>query len=86
MEYQVISMRGGSDFDSIVGHFTGMGGEVILFDPDMVAGRDHILSAAMHAERSFSEGTNRSKTLLTEIILYAAWERQISKADSKMKP
>jgi len=86
MEYQVIGMRGGSDFDSIVGHFTGLGGEVILFDPDMVAGRDHILSAAMHAERSFSEGTNRSKTLLTEIILYAAWERQISKAVSKMKP
>ncbi len=86
MDFQVIGMRGDSDFDSIVNHFTSMGGDVILMDPDMVAGKDHVLSAAEHAERSFEEGTNRSKTLLTEIILYTAWERQISKAISKMKP
>jgi len=86
MHFQVIGMRGKADFDAIVGHFTSMGGEVVLLDPDMVVGRDHIISAAMHAERSFSEGTNRSKTVLTEIILYSAWERQISKALSKMKP
>jgi KEOPS complex subunit Cgi121 len=86
MDFQVIGMRGDSDFDSIVNHFTSMGGDVILMDPDMVAGKDHVLSAAIHAERSFEEGTNRSKTLLTEIILYTAWERQISKAISKMKP
>ncbi len=86
MHFQVIGMRGKADFDAIVGHFTSKGGEVVLLDPDMVVGRDHIISAAMHAERSFSEGTNRSKTVLTEIILYSAWERQISKALSKMKP
>jgi len=55
-------------------------------DPDAVMGKDHLYSAIMHAQRSFFEGTNRSKTLLTEIILYSAWERQISKALSKMKP
>ena len=55
-------------------------------NPNKVVGKDHILSAAHHAERSFQEGTNRSKTILTEIILYAAWERQISKALSKMRP
>ena len=86
MEFQVIGMRGDAGFDSIVEHFTSMGGDVVLMDPDMVAGRDHILSAAMHAERSFAEGTNRSKTVLTEIILYSAWERQISKALAKMRP
>ena len=86
MNFQVIGVRGDTGFDDIVSHFTSMGGEVILMDPDMVVGRDHVISAAIHAERSFSEGTNRSKTLLTEIILYTAWERQISKAISKMKP
>ncbi len=86
MNFQVIGIRGDTGFDDIVSHFTSMGGEVILMDPDMVVGKDHVISAAIHAERSFSEGTNRSKTLLTEIILYTAWERQISKAISKMKP
>lgn len=86
MEFQVIGMRGDAPFDEMVNHFTSMGGDVVLMDPDMVAGKDHILSAATHAERAFSEGTNRSKTVLTEIILYAAWERQISKALAKMKP
>ena len=86
MEFQVIGMRGDAPFDEMVNHFTSMGGDVVLMDPDMVAGKDHILSAATHAKRAFSEGTNRSKTVLTEIILYAAWERQISKALAKMKP
>ena len=86
MDFKVIGMRGDTCFDDIVKHFTSMGGDVVLFDPDMIVGRDHLMSAAKHAERSFSEGTNRSKTLLTEIILYAAWERQISKALAKMKP
>lgn len=86
MNFQVIGLRGDTGFDDIVAHFTSMGGDVVLMDPDMVAGRDHILSAAMHAERSFQEGSNRSKTILTEIILYTAWERQISKAIAKMRP
>ena len=86
MEFKVIGMRGDASFDTIVEHFTSMGGDVVLMNPDKVVGKDHIISAARHAERSFSEGTNRSKTLLTEIILYAAWERQISKAIDKMKP
>ncbi len=86
MDFKVIGIRGNTSFDEIITHFTSMGGEIVLMDPDMVVGKDHILSAAYHAERSFSEGTNRSKTILTEIILYAAWERQISKALAKMKP
>ncbi len=86
MRFDVIGIRGPAGFEEIVSHFTSMGGDVVLLDPDMVAGRDHAMSAAIHAERAFREGTNRSKTLPTEIILYCAWERQIGKAMAKMKP
>lgn len=86
MEFEVIGLRGDATFEDMVAHFTSLGGDVVLMDPDMVAGRDHVLSAAMHAERAFSEGTNRSKTVLTEIILYCAWERQIGKAVERMRP
>ncbi|MDO5853269.1 MAG: KEOPS complex subunit Cgi121 [Thermoplasmata archaeon] len=86
MRFQAVGMRGDAGFDSIVGHFQSLGGDCVLLNPGMVAGRDHLLSAASHAERSFSEGTNRSNSLLTEIILYAAWERQIGKALARMRP
>ena len=82
----VIGLRCVRPFDDIVKHFIDLGGDVVLMDPDFVCGRDHILSAVMHAERAFASGNNRSKTLLTETIMYAAGERQISKALSKMKP
>jgi len=55
-------------------------------DPTKILGNDYVLSATHHSERSFQEGTNRTKTLLTEIIPHEAWELQISKALSKMKP
>ena len=86
MHLQVIGMHGNATFEQMVGHFTSMGGDCVLVDPDMVVGRGHLLSAAERAERAFREGTNRSKTVLTEIILYSAWERQIGKAMAKMKP
>jgi KEOPS complex subunit Cgi121 len=81
----VIGIRCGLPFDDIVKHFRSMGGDVILMDPGHVCGRDHIFSAVMHAERAFLHGTNRSKTLMTETLLYAAGERQISKALEKMR-
>lgn len=86
MDVQVIGIRGETNFDVIIEHFVSLGGDVVLLDPKMVCGKDHILSAVMHAERSFLNGTNRSKTLLTEIILYAAGDRQIGKAMEKMRP
>jgi len=82
----VIGIKCGRSFDEIVKHFQELGGDVILMDPEYVCGRDHILSAVMHAERAFEHGTNRSKSLLTETLLYAAGERQISKALAKMRP
>lgn len=86
MRFQVMGLRGEAGFQDIVDHFTALGGDVVLMDPDMVCGYGHAMSAAMHAERAFAEGTNRSKTLLTEILLYCAWERQIGKALAKMRP
>ena len=86
MDFSVIGMRGNASFETIVEHFTSMGGEVVLLDPDYVYGRDMIESAAEHAVRAFEHGMNRSKTILTETIIYAASERQISKALSRMKP
>jgi KEOPS complex subunit Cgi121 len=82
MDVKVIGMRGNASFDTVVKHFTSMGGEVVLLDPGQVYGKDMLLSAADHAERAFRHGTNRSKNILTETIIYAASERQIS----KMKP
>jgi len=83
---EIIGMSGDTSFEDIVKHFIGLGGDVILLDPNMVCGKDHLTSAVMHAERAFGNGTNRSKNILTETILYAAGERQISKAIEKMKP
>lgn len=83
---QAVGLEGDATFDAIVKHFTDMGGDVVLFNPEMIIGKSHIMSAVMHADRSFSEGTNRSRTILTEIILYAAGERQIGKAMNKMRP
>ena len=86
MDVQVIGIRGGATFERMVEHFTSLGGEVVIMDPMYVCGKDHVISAVMHARRSFEHGTNRSKTLLTEIILYVAGERQISKAMERMRP
>ncbi|MCK9323597.1 MAG: hypothetical protein M0P07_06590 [Candidatus Methanomethylophilaceae archaeon] len=83
---QVIGISGNANFEDIIKHFTDLGGDVVLMDPMMVCGKDHILSAVMHADRAFENGTNRSKTILTETILYAACERQIGKALKKMHP
>lgn len=86
MRFQVIGMRGDADPGSIIGHFQSMGGDCILLDPDAVCGKGHVLSAAVHGERAFAEGTNRSRSLLTEIILYIAWDRQIGRAVEKVSP
>ena len=82
----VIGVTGDCPFDRAVEHFTSMGGEVILLNPLYVYGERHVLSAVMHAERAFANGTHRSKTLLTETIMYIAGERQASKALKKVRP
>ncbi|KUE74381.1 hypothetical protein AUQ37_04580 [Candidatus Methanomethylophilus sp. 1R26] len=85
MEVSVIGLRGAS-FAGAAEWFRSRGLEAVLLEPSMVCGRDHCVSAAMHAERAFSEGRNRSRTMATETVMYAAAERQIGKALEKMRP
>ena len=87
MEHRVtvLGVTGDCPFEKAVGHFTSMGGEVILLNPLYVYGKDHVLSAVEHAERAFRNGTRRSKTFLTETIMYIAGERQAGRALRKMR-
>ncbi len=58
--------------------------QIQAFDADMVFGEDHLISALKHAERAFQRGTNVASDLMVEVLVYAAGERQISKALEKM--
>jgi KEOPS complex subunit Cgi121 len=60
------------------------GGEGLALDADMICGKDHLVSAAMHATRAFERGDNVSGSVVLETQLYASGERQISKAMKKM--
>jgi KEOPS complex subunit Cgi121 len=55
-----------------------------VFDAQVIYGDDHLISATQHAQRAFQEKTNATNSLLLEIILYAAGERQIHKAIKKV--
>ncbi|MGI6472350.1 MAG: KEOPS complex subunit Cgi121 [Candidatus Methanomethylophilaceae archaeon] len=72
--------------NEIMDHFETVGAEAILFDPDYICGKDHLLSAYIHAERAMERGTNRSRDLVSETILYASADRQIGRAIKKMSP
>ncbi|MDH7507865.1 MAG: KEOPS complex subunit Cgi121 [Methanomassiliicoccales archaeon] len=56
----------------------------IPLNADLVCGRDHLLSATLHAIRSFERGENISSNLSNEILIYASGERQFAKAVEKM--
>lgn len=58
--------------------------EAQMMDAGLVFGTTHILSAFEHARRAFDEGRNSSRTLATEVLLYASGERQISESIEKM--
>lgn len=60
------------------------GGEVAALNADLVCGPDHLRSAAIHALRAFGRGDNIASTLAVETVLFAAGERQISKALKKV--
>jgi KEOPS complex subunit Cgi121 len=58
--------------------------ETQFFDARNVASWQHLYFAAVNALMAFSNGTNISKTIGMETLLYAAGERQITKAMEKM--
>lgn len=86
MQYRALGIRGSAPFETILDHLAARGLRAVLMDPDYIAGPDHMVSAALHAERAFADGTARSKTFETEVILYCAWERQIGRANDRMRP
>ncbi len=83
---KIIGIRCDSDPERITAHFISLGAEAIVFDPDFICGKDHLISSYLHAERAFNQGTQRSKNILTETILYASADRQIGRAIKKMSP
>ena len=83
---KIIGLVGKKEFTEISEYFLSKNTEMIIMDPMRVFGEMHVISAMNHAKRSFEYGTNRSKTIITEFLLYMAGERQISKALEKMKP
>jgi tRNA threonylcarbamoyladenosine modification (KEOPS) complex Cgi121 subunit len=54
--------------------------KIQLLNADFIASHDHLLFATIHALTSFQRSTNRASTLPTEILRFAAAQRQISKA------
>jgi len=82
---EVIGARGHvTDPEELYRSLNGMEGTVVALDPGMVCGKDHLSSAATHAERAFQRGTNSSSSLGIETVLYASGERQISRALDRM--
>jgi len=83
---EIFGLKGNVPFEEMSKRLHSAGVNAALMDPFMVFGRIHVISAAEHAERSFANGTNRSKTFVTEFLMYMAGERQISKALERMRP
>ncbi len=58
-------------------------GKIILVRKNDIPSKKVIESAYLKAKRSFERGTNISRDIETETILYVSGERQISKAMEK---
>jgi KEOPS complex subunit Cgi121 len=85
----VIGARGTiKDVDLFLQQLLGFSEEqhvvIQALDATVVYGKDHLVSAAEHALRAFEQGRNATNSLALEVLLYAAGERQIQKAITKM--
>lgn len=58
--------------------------QVQFFDASLIATSEHLYFAALNALRSLQSGTNISKSLAMETMLYAAAVRQIQKAIERL--
>lgn len=58
--------------------------QIQFFDADLIATWQHLYFAALNALRSFESGTNVSKSLAMETMLYASAVRQIQKAIGRL--
>lgn len=83
---EVIGIVCDAPLGEIIERFASAGADAVLLNPRMVYGRRQCLSAVDHAERAFSNGTNRARDLPAEIMMYMSGERQASRAIRAMKP
>lgn len=81
-EVTVIGATGSFDIEELKMKLQEM--EVLGIDPEMVCGKDHLISAASCAIKAFTSKRNACSNLTMETMLYASGERQISKAADKM--
>lgn len=58
--------------------------DVQLVNLDKVAGRKHLYFAILNSLNAFAKGTNISRTLAMEFLLYASAQKQISEAIKRM--
>ena len=58
--------------------------DVQLVNLDKVAGRKHLYFAILNSLNAFAKGTNISRTLAVEFLLYASAQKQISEAIKRM--
>lgn len=89
MEIAVLGVRGNvPEAGAFIARAMDLGSRhkstIQFFRADRVFGAEHLLSAAEKAVRAFADGTNMSKTLGMEMMLYAAAERQTAGALRKM--
>ena len=54
--------------------------EILLADASAVFGREHLESAALHAERAGAAGLMATRSLSMEALLYLAGQRQVADA------
>jgi len=53
---------------------------IVCFNAEMLAGRDHVISAIVHAKRAMKNGSCVSSSFEIEALLYAAGSRQCQDA------
>lgn len=83
---EVIGIICDMESKDIASHFRSLGAEAVLFDPDYICGKDHVISSYMHADRAFSSNNPRTRNILSETLLYASADRQVGRAIKKMGP
>ncbi len=70
------------DVEGLLSQVRGEFGDVAVqfFDARCIAGGEHLHFAVLNALRAFESGTNISKSLAVECLLYASAQRQIKSA------
>lgn len=80
-----IRAKPGASADSFLKSMADLkGASVQLLDADLVAGKEHLVTAALLAAKSWGAGEAVAKSPATEVLLYASGERQIKEAIRKL--